>query len=171
MLSFFLAGVCLCYFKVRLPWTLSTIPYATFLILVGVELRRLQTWIETTNHYLEIVFLIVIVGLISQFCRLDLAYNNIIPIVPLSIGAIAGTLMIFRLSVWIEQHLSHCAVILQRIGRNTYIVVAFSQVIIMCINYCFVLPIPLKYILLIISLILLKYVKDGINRLVKFDIL
>lgn len=46
-------------------------------------------------------------------------------------------------------------------------VVAFSQVTVMCINYLFTLNPLLKYAILVIVLILLKYLKDGINRLVR----
>lgn len=41
----------------------------------------------------------------------------------------------------------------------------------MCINYLFTLNPLLKYAILVIVLILLKYLKDGINRLVRIKIL
>lgn len=61
--------------------------------------------------------------------------------------------------------------IFTKVGRETYVVVAFSQVTVMCINYLFTLNPLLKYAILVIVLILLKYLKDGINRLVRIKIL
>lgn len=171
MLCLFLSGYGLSYFNIQLPWTLSTVPYATFLILVGAELKHLQKYIEKTGHYWDIALLFIIVTAVSQFYRLDLAWNKITPILPLTIGAISGTLMIFRLSVWVGHHIKRFSTILQGIGRETYIVVAFSQVIIMYLIHFFAMPTLLKYVSLTVLLVLLKYAKDGINRLVKVKIL
>ncbi len=171
MFCLLLSGCCLSYYKVSLPWTLSTVPYAAFLVLVGNELKYIQKWIEAENYYWNIALLFIVTVVVSCFWRLDLAWNHIIPIIPLTIGAIAGTLMVFRLSVWMEQHMKWCASLLQKIGRETYVVVAFSQVTIMYINHFFAINTILKYILLVVVLILLKYAKDGINRLLKVKIL
>lgn len=171
MFCLFLFGCCLSYYKVLLPWTLSTMPYAAFLVLMGNDLKHCKKWIEAKNHYWDIALLFIVTVVVSHFWHLDLAWNHITPIVPLTIGAIAGTLMIFRLSVWIEQNVKWCASLLQKVGRETYVVVAFSQVAIMCINHFFVLNPLLKYVLLFVVLILLKYVKDGVNRLLKVKIL
>lgn len=171
MLCLLLLGCDMSYYGISLPWTLSTVPYATFLILLGTGLKNYQKQLELQGHYFEILLLFIITLIISQLERLDLAWNDVTPSLPLVIGAVAGTLMVFRLSVWVEQHAKRFALILQTIGRETYVVVAFSQIIIMCINHFFTLPTPLKYILLIILLILSKYAKDGINQLVKFKIL
>lgn len=171
MLSLLLLGYYLSYYQVSLPWTLSTVPYAAFLVLVGNRLKHIQKWIEVDNHYWDIALLFIVTVVVSHFWCLDLAWNHITPIVPLTIGAIAGTLMIFRLSVWIEQNVKRCALLLQKVGRETYVVVAFSQVTIMCINHFFVLSPLLKYALLVVALVLLKYIKDDINRLLKVKIL
>lgn len=171
MLCLFLLGYGLCYFNVHLPWTLSTVPYATFLVLVGNELKHIQKWIEAENHYWDIALLFIVTAIISHFYRLDMAWNHVTPIIPLTIGAISGTLMIFRLSVWVGHHIKRFSTILQGIGRETYIVVAFSQVIIMYLIHFFAMPTLLKYVSLTVLLVLLKYAKDGINRLVKVKIL
>ena len=171
MLCLFLLGYGLCYFNVHLPWTLSTVPYATFLVLVGNELKHIQKWIEAENHYCDIALLFIVTATISQFYRLDMAWNHISPVIPLTIGAITGTLMAFRVSVFIERHIKWCASLLQKIGRETYIVVVFSQVTILYINHFLAINPILKYALLVAILVLLKYAKDGINRLVKLKIL
>lgn len=166
-----LAGYGLCRYQIALPWTLSTVPYATFLILVGVGVRQVKKRIEAQNSYWNILLLFLVTFAASLSGRLDLAWNHIIPVVPLTIGAIAGTLMVFRLSVWIECHAKWCSSILQAIGKETYIVVAFSQVIIMCINHFFIVNALCKYVILVVVLVFLKYAKDRINRLVKVKIL
>ena len=171
MLSMLLMGYGLCHYKIVLPWSLSTVPYATFLILVGNELKYYSRMIETENHNWVIAAAFIVTVVISHFYRLELAWNNIIPIIPLTVGAIVGTLMIFRLSVWIEQHMKRCSSILQAIGKETYILVAFSQVIIMYINHFFMINVLWKYVILVVVLIFLKYAKDWINRLVKVKIL
>ena len=173
MLCLISCSYCLSRYNISLPWALSTVPYATFLILVGAELKRFQNWIEALNPFwgYSIVLLLTATIVISQLYRLDMAWNHITPIVPLTIGAVTGTLMVFLLSVWIERHIKWCASLLQKVGRETYIVVAFSQITILCINHFFAINPILKYTLLVVVLVLLKYAKDGINRLVKFKIL
>lgn len=164
-------GYCLNCYNVSLPWALSTVPYAAFLILTGTELKRFHEYIESSSHFWDIVLLLLVTVAISQFHRLDMAWNHITPVVPLTLGAMAGTLMIFRLSVWIERHIKWGASLLQKIGQETYVVVAFSQITIMCLNHFLQINTILKYALLVVILILLKYTKDGINHLVKFKIL
>lgn len=171
MFSLFLLGGYLSCYQVSLPWTLSTVPYAAFLVLIGNELKHIQKWIEAENHYWDIALLFMVTVMVSHFWHLDLAWNHITPVIPLTIGAMAGTLMIFRLSVWIERHIKWCASLLQKVGQETYIVVAFSQVIIMCMNHFFAINLILKYAFLVIVLVLLKYAKDGINRLLRVKIL
>ena len=171
MISMFLLGSYLSCYQVSLPWTLSTVPYATFLVLIGNELKHIQKWIEVENHYWDIALLFMVTVMVSHFWHLDLAWNHITPVIPLTIGAMAGTLMIFRLSVWIERHIKWCALLLQKVGQETYIVVAFSQVTIMCMNHFFAINLILKYAFLVIALVLLKYAKDGINRLLRVKFL
>lgn len=171
MAVFLVVGSGLCYFKIILPWTLSTVPFASFLILLGSELSRAKKLIEKDGNYWDIFLYFIIVIVISHFWRLDLAWNKILPIVPLTIGALAGTLMTFRISVWIENHISWCSKILQAVGKETYIVVAFSQVIILLINRYFEVSPLLKYLILIVLLVALKYLKDTINKVAKTKIL
>jgi hypothetical protein len=71
----------------------------------------------------------------------------------LTIGAIAGTLMIFMVSSWIDKHLKDVSIMLQKVGNETYLIVAFSQIIIMLLNEYFSLNAVLKYSILIIVII------------------
>ena len=137
MLCFLYIGYSLRHYEISLPWSLSVLPYASFLVMLGKELADYKKRIET----------------------------------PLSFYWVTGTLMVFRLSVWIRNASTMFSNIFTKVGRETYVVVAFSQVTVMCINYLFTLNPLLKYAILVIVLILLKYLKDGINRLVRIKIL
>ena len=171
MLCFLYIGYSLRHYEISLPWSLSILPYASFLVMLGEELADYKKRIEIPCHYWDILLLAIITAVISNFWQLDLAWNKITPIIPLTLGAVTGTLMVFRLSVQIRNASTMFSSILQQVGRETYVVVAFSQVTVMCINYLFTLNPLLKYAILVIVLILLKYLKDGINRLVRIKIL
>lgn len=70
--------------------------------------------------------------------------------------------MIFRLSIWLEKKVSWFAILLQRVGKETYIVVALSQIVIMVINHYVSIHPVIKYFILLVSLVLIKYAKNGI---------
>lgn len=55
---------------------------------------------------------------------------------------------------------------LQAVGRETYIVVAFSQIIIMTINQYITHSAPVKYSILIVLLVAIKYGKDGLINMI-----
>lgn len=98
IIIFLTGGIVLRYHSVLLPWNLSSLPYATFLIALGTEMRaRYELLIPLsprTRLYVALLCLLVVIG-ISNFIRLDICFNNILPIIPKTIGAIAGTVMVF----------------------------------------------------------------------------
>lgn len=155
---------------IYLPWTLSSVPFASYLVLLGTELKRLQNWIDEPRWWMMIGGFAMALG-ISHFWRLDMCYNSILPIVPLTIGAVAGTLMMFTFSSYIAKYTKVCSRALQAVGRETYVVVAFSQITIMLLNQYFTLNVAVKYGMLVIVLVLLVFVKNAINRLLKFKLL
>ena len=160
----------LSFYKILLPWNLSVVPYATFLVVVGTEMRRLISIVEYQKLWYILVLLSITIG-ISQFWRLDLCFNSILPFLPLTIGAIAGTLMIFMVSYSIDNHFKFLSTLLQKVGKETYLILGFSQIIIMLINEYFSLDPILKYSFLILCLLVIKYIKDYVNKLVKAKIL
>lgn len=171
MLCLLYIGYSLRHYEISLPWNLSVLPYASFLVMLGEELADYKKRIEIPCRYWDTLLLAIITAVISNFWQLDLAWNQIIPVIPLTLGAFTGMLMAFRLSVWIKNTSTMFSSILQQVGRETYVVLAFSQVTIMCINNFFTLNPLLKYGILVIVLILLKHLKDGINRLIGIKIL
>lgn len=170
--AFMFAGISgvLSFYKLYLPWTLSSVPFATFLIVVGTELKRFNSIIADSKLWHIFILFFVTAG-ISHFWRLDLCFNSILPFLPLTIGVIAGTLMIFMVSSWIDKHLKYVSIMLQKVGKETYLIVAFSQIIIMLLNEYFSLNLVLKYSILLLILVALKYIKDGVNKLAKANIL
>ena len=160
----------LSFYKIQLPWSLSSVPFATFLILVGTELKQFNTTIADSKLWHILILFFVTAG-ISQFWRLDLCFNSILPFIPLTIGATAGTLMIFMVSSWIDKHLKYVSIMLQKVGKETFLIVAFSQIIIMLLNEYFSLNVVIKYSILLLTLVALKYIKYGVNNLAKVNIL
>ena len=160
----------LSFYKIQLPWTLSSVPFATFLIVVGTELKKTSFTIEDSKLW-HILLLFLVTAGISHFWRLDLCFNIILPILPLTISAISGSLMIFMIASMIHKHLNFLSINLQKVGNETYLFVAFSQIIIMLLNEFFSLNVVLKYFFLLLSLVALKYLKDGINKIAKLKIL
>lgn len=118
-----------------------------------------------------VLSLLVLTIVISHFFRLDMCFNNIIPVLPLTIGAISGTCMVFMFSMLIEKYSKVLTHTLVAVGKETYIIVAFSQITIMLLNEYFQLNVAVKYALLVCVLVVLKYAKDGINKLFKTKIL
>lgn len=165
-----LLGCVLSHQHLHLPWTMSSVPFASFLVLLGTELKRLQNWIDEPRWWLLVFGFAMAMG-ISHFWRLDMCFNNISPIAPLTIGAVAGTLMMFTLSSYIVKYTKVCSRALQAVGRETYVVVAFSQITIMLLNQYFTLNVAVKYGILIVVLNFLVILKNVITRMLKFKLL
>lgn len=163
-------GAILSYAKISFPWTISTVPYACFFIILGSKLRKYQEYI-ISPHWWLLVGGFVVTFIVSHFCRLDMASNKITPVIITSIGACAGTAMIFTFSSYITKYTKYSSQILQGIGRETYLVLALSQIIIILLNQYFTFNSVTKYAMLVIILFVLKYVKDTINVLIGKKIL
>lgn len=157
-------------YHIQLPWTLSSVPYATCMIAIGVELRKVPSKFVKPKWYMIIGFLLITI-LVSNFWRLDMCFNSILPIVPITIGAFSGTLMVYMISMKIEKHSKYLTKAFVAIGKETYIIVAFSQISIMLLNEYFHLNAAIKYGLLVVVLVVLKSTKDGINKLFNSKIL
>ena len=155
-------GLVLASSNTYLPWTLSSVPYAAFLIMVGSELRVLNQHIVKMSVWFAFAGFIICCT-ISHFWRLDIAWNFILPFLPLTMGAIAGTLAVFVLSNFINKHIEALGGMLQNIGKETFIIMAFSEIIIMSLNHFFTLNVLFKYAILVVVLVLIKVLKDKLN--------
>lgn len=150
----------LCLNKITFPWNLSTVPYATFYLIAGAYIRPYLKRLESLKMiWIFICFIITLV--ISFFWHLDMARNQCVPIIPLTIGAFSGTACVALLSIRIERIGGKISRLLQAIGRETFIILAFSQIIIVILNKYLSINFVLKYIFLVLILLAIKYMKDG----------
>ena len=164
MVILVIIGASLRSFKIEVPWTLDSVPYACFLILLGTELRQLQSYINTPRWWLLIGGFVVTV-VISRFWKMDMAWNNILPLLPLTIGAVAGTLMMFSLSAYIEKYSVYATKLLSKIGQETFVVVAFSQIIMMVMIQYTSWSSLIRYLILAVSLVSIVVIKNFIKKL------
>lgn len=165
-------GIDLFHYHIRLPWNLSTVPYGVFMIVLGSEWANIYN--RDKSNKIQLLMMVVaalVVGTISHFWRMDLCFNRILPSLPLTVGAIAGTYIIFSLSRWIEGSSNNFAILAKKvlsiIGRETYIIVAFSPIIIMIINNYWALNPIIKYVLLVVILVILGFIKNIMKKLWK----
>lgn len=156
-------GVALKYFRISMPWHMSSVPYASFLIVIGTYMKRYQRYIDKPRWYLCVIGLVV-VSMISHFWKLDMAWNDILPVLPLTVGALAGTTMMFTLSSMLVMYIPKMSTIIQTIGRETFVIVAFSQIIVILCNTYLASNSIMKYLILIVSLVVIAFIK---NRLFK----
>ena len=153
---------------ILLPWSLSSVPYASVLIYIGSEIRRIQPYIESKISVLIMLIGFVITFIGFQFCHLNIALNHVTPMVQLTIIAVSGTLMVFALSYLLVKYFPLIKKILIPIGKATYIVVAFSQVGIQLLNYYFSLNPIIKYLLLTLLLVAIWFVQEMHKKTLKY---
>ena len=151
------------YLHVALPWTLSTVPYATALILIG-SYASTRVFFKHNAFLFFVGFIITLV--VSNFWRLDMAANQIIPVVPLTVGALSGSMMLLIFSKLIEKYSSFVTKALSAIGRETYVVLTFSQIIILFLNHFTTLGSTLRYAVLIMILVVITFLKNRVNYLI-----
>jgi len=163
-----IVGVLLNNHSIWLPWNLSTVPYASFFIIIGNWLKPYCGVIDklAQKWYIYVV-LFAITFLISHFWRLDMAWNKCMPIIPLTIGALSGTVLVFCVSKLINYKSSFLTGFFTIIGQETFAILAFSQIIIRYINEYLTMPFYVKYVLLAISLMLIVLIKNVCSKRMK----
>lgn len=57
------------------------------------------------------------------------------------------------------------------VGKETFVVVAFSKIVIMLLNHFYPMPSILKYLVLMVALTVIVYLKNLINNICKTKIL
>lgn len=77
----------------------------------------------------------VLAYFISALVDFDMSTNRVLPIAPMLVGAISGTMSIFLFSYYISKNTKWLSTVLRSIGQETMLFVAFSQAIIMVLNY------------------------------------
>ena len=125
--TFLALGAFLKYKCISFPWAVCSVPYATFLIVLGTWLKH-YTVVEDAKWY-TLLLCFIITFVISHKWRLDMAWNQILPVSILTVGAVSGTFMVFILSSYISKYTSFISQVFQAIGKETFIILAFSQVL------------------------------------------
>lgn len=97
--------------------------------------------------------------------------NKVLLIIPIMMGAISGSLMVFLVSVKMQENSRLLLRIFSVVGKETFVVVAFSQIVIMLLNHFYPMPSILKYLVLMVALTVIVYLKNLINNICKTKIL
>ena len=153
----------LCYYNVYLPWNLSVVPFATFFIIIGdLTKSHLLQLSSLSGRYIYATFVaFIFMSVISQYWRLDMAYNAILPVIPKVFAALCGCFFVAKVSIFLEKHdCKFMSRAFQKIGKETYLILAFSQIIIFFTNTYLKVNVVEKYILLTIVLVLITLFKN-----------
>lgn len=149
-------GVVLCLFEINLPWTLSSIPFGAFLMIITRYFSdTIKKYIKGISLNLQDIVLLMI-GLlislfISHFWRLDMACNQISPSIPLIMGIQGGIIVIVEFSKLIVK-IMPITYVFSKIGKNTFEIMSLSQVTISTINFFITDNAIVKYSMLILIL-------------------
>lgn len=157
-------GIALCHYNINLPWSLSTVPIACMYILLGSALQATVyriTKSKCTYKVLILITLLVIGFTLSQYGRLDLASNSILPFITILIASLCGTAVLIITSTFIEKTLFKST--LAYIGKHTYEIMAFSQAIILIVNSNLATNSIIKYLIMVVAMYLICKAKDKIS--------
>lgn len=162
-----LIGSFLKYKLIYLPYTLSPAFYASFLLIAGTYAKILQTYILNPKWWvLSICF--VITAIISHFWKVNMSWNTINPVVLITIGALAGTYLVFGVSSIIDRQFLKIAKFLKIVGKETYVLLAFSSIIPSTLRLYLDLNGGGIYAISIVLLIVIVYLKRYINIVAGF---
>ncbi len=164
-------SISLRYANIWLPWNLSVVPYAAFLIILGNYLAcvtiRFNKYECTKIQLPAMILFLFVTATISYFWKLDMCWNNILPFLPLLTGALAGTTFLSLLAILIDKHSKITSRLLQSVGKETYLILAFAEITIVYLNYFFEFNSVIKYALLILQLFVFCKIKNVAIRLSK----
>lgn len=155
--------------SIRLPWSICSIPYSASLIIIGNKYKtQLIRKIEHINA-VQIVILSFVVYAISYYFPLDIAWNKVSPVFLTLFAAVLGTIMLGGISKYMTKLVPKTSTIFIKIGKETYVILAFSQVLTILPNILFGwmgVANNIFMILCIISIVVVKniYVKKYILK-------
>jgi len=162
-------GFILSKHKIWIGWTMSCLPLATFFTCFGHLTRSNMLKIPSYNTARLILFLFLTFAttfVISRFGRLDMAWNKVLPIIPLTISAISGVVMLLIGSYFISKLTKICKQILIAIGKETFVIMAFSQTIGMLLIHFLPVPSLIRLLIEFLLLLIIVLAKNYIKRIV-----
>lgn len=136
---------------IQIRYSLSSVPYATSFVLIGRLIPRFINRIlqdSGKKHVLYLLFTFILTSVIAYFFRLDICNNKIIPLIPIMIGAISGSVLTIIISLYISK-VKIANFIFKCIGQNTLEIMAFHQSII------YFIPVSLFFRILLLPLIIM----------------
>lgn len=154
---------------VELPWTLYCIPYASSFVIIGALLKGALLTFQNASQWKTVGVLTgcVILSLTAPLVSaVDMSCNKVYNFIPAYIGAIAGSFAVLLACMRLEKW-RITTNWLQKCGQNTFVVVAFSQIIIMIINYNQILSPQysfLKYVILVVALVAIVQMKKHVLK-------
>lgn len=155
-----------CYNHVWFPWNVAVVPYASLLIILGgMCKKKLIDIIDNYNKWYIFILFSLITFFISCFWRMDMAWNKCMPVIPLTVGAFSGIILVFMLSKNIECKSGVFSLVFTRIGQETFLIMALSQITIRYINEYFVWPFYVKYFVFSILMVIFAIIKNNISNL------
>ena len=133
-----LVGAFLSFKNIIWPYNMSSIFAATSFILIGLLLKQLLSRIRyfdmsTFVHVIIVIFAFAICLVGSSYYRLDMCINQILPLIPIFIIAVVGTLMIISLSIIMSR--IYQFPVISSCGRNTFMLMAFPIPVMGVIKY------------------------------------
>lgn len=167
--AFFLLtiGSLLSLFRIFLPWTLSSVPFGAAIMLFTRYFRKdIIHWINQRNRtgwLFSIIAGATISLFISHYFCLDMARINITPTIPLIAGIIGGSAVCIGVAHLADKW-TLSKKLLTHIGRNTYEIMALSQVAIL-LPTRFIPNMPVvSYCIMIVVLIMAIYLRQLVER-------
>lgn len=166
-LSLLTIGSLFSIFRIDLPWTLSSVPFGAAIMLFTRYFKdTIFQWINQLNDFGWLIVIISGMGVslfISHFFRLDMACNGITPTVPIMTGIIAGISVCVGAANIMIKWGGKSQSIISSIGRNTYEIMALSQVAIMSTSV-FIPDLPVvRYCIMVVVLLVAVYLRKLIE--------
>ena len=159
--SFSVIGGGISRLSIRLPWSICSIPYSASLIIIGNKYKtQLIRKIEHINA-VQIVILSFVVYAISYYFPLDIAWNKVSPVFLTLFAAVLGTIMLGGISKYMTKLVPKTSTIFIKIGKETYVILAFSQVLTILPNILFGWVGVANNIFMIICIISIVVVKNN----------
>ncbi len=172
-----LSSAVLCYLHIFLPWKLSVLGFATFFVIAGnwiTDSGLLSKSVQYINEGEAKTILVLLLSLgivftISHFWRLDMALNDVKPIVPKTMAAFAGFALLSIIAIGItipsNKLFNLIKSVLSKIGRETFMIMALSQIVVVYVNTYFAFNPIVKYLIAIAGLVLCYYLEELIKRI------
>lgn len=165
---FLLVSYILALNKIQIPWNMSVAGVSVFFLVIGNQFRIIDLQsLSSKNVAIGGGICLCLALIVSHFCRLDMCWNQILPIVPILIGAVAGTIFVSTCSILIERKTTVISKVLQRIGNETFLILAYAEITIVLLNHWFNLNPIIKYFILTLILTCLVSVKNIIIKTIK----